>query len=67
MFHDAIDYLRRLASLCLKEFLAVLKDPANRVILVVPVLFQTLLFGYGATFDLNDVPYAVVDQSHGEQ
>ncbi|KAF1042803.1 ABC transporter permease [Xylophilus sp.] len=62
-----IDYLRQLANLCRKEFLAVLKDPANRVILIVPVILQSLLFGYGATFDLHDVPYAVVDQSRGEQ
>ncbi|ACO76325.1 ABC-2 type transport system permease protein [Azotobacter vinelandii CA] len=61
-----IDYLYRLANLCRKEFLAVLKDPANRVILIAPVILQTLLFGYGATFDLNDVPYAVLDQSRGE-
>lgn len=61
-----IDTLRQLANLCRKELLAVLKDPANRVILIVPVLLQTLLFGYGATYDLNDVPYAVLDQSRGE-
>lgn len=62
-----IDYLRRLLNLCRNEFLVVLKDPANRVILLVPVILQTLLFGYGATFDLHDVPYAVLDQSGGEQ
>ncbi|MDO5654302.1 MAG: ABC transporter permease, partial [Brachymonas sp.] len=28
-----------------------------------PTIAQTLLFGYGATFDLNHVPYAVLDQS----
>jgi len=61
------DSLRRLFNLCSKEFLAVLKDSANRVILVVPLVLQCLLFGYGATFDLNNVPYAVVDQSRGEQ
>lgn len=57
--------LRHLANLCFKEFLAVVKDPANRVILIVPPLLQSLLFGYGATFDLNNVPYAVLDQSRG--
>jgi ABC-2 type transport system permease protein len=62
-----INSLRRLLNLCSKEFLALLKDPANRVILVVPLVLQCLLFGYGATFDLNDVPYAVVDQSRGGQ
>lgn len=59
-------YLYQLLNLCRKEFLAVLKDPANRIILIVPVILQSMLFGYGATFDLNDVPYAVVDQSHGD-
>lgn len=62
-----IGYLRMLLNLCRKEFLVALTDPASRVILVAPVILQSLLFGYGATFDLNDVPYAVVDQSRGEQ
>jgi len=62
-----LDYLRQLANLCRKEFLAVVKDPANRVILIVPVILQSLLFGYGATFDLTNVPYAVLDQSRSEQ
>lgn len=61
-----LDILRRLANLCRKELLAVLQDPASRVVLVVPVILQSLLFGYGATFDLTDVPYAVLDQSRGE-
>lgn len=60
-------FLRHLGNLCQKEFLAILKDPASRVILVVPPLLQSLLFGYGATFDLTDVPYAVVDQSRSQQ
>jgi ABC-2 type transport system permease protein len=38
-------------------------DPANRLILVVPVLVQSLVFGYVATYDLADVPYAVLDES----
>jgi ABC-2 type transport system permease protein len=33
----------------------VIKDPANRTILFVPVLMQSVLFGYGATFDLTNV------------
>jgi ABC-2 type transport system permease protein len=61
-----LDALRRLLNLCRKEFLAVLQDPASRVVLVVPVILQSLLFGYGATFDLTNVPYAVLDQSRGE-
>jgi ABC-2 type transport system permease protein len=58
-------YLAQIGFLCRKEVLAVLKDRASRVILVAPVLMQSLLFGYGATFDLSHVPYAVLDLSHG--
>jgi len=61
-----IIYLTQILSLCRKEILALVKDPANRAILFAPALLQSLLFGYGATYDLTHVPYAVVDQSHGE-
>jgi len=50
-------------ALIRKEILALIKDPANRVILFAPAFIQAILFGYGATFDLTNVPYAVVDQS----
>ena len=60
-----LDFLRRIVSLCRKELLATLKDPANRIILVVPSLVESFLFGYAATFDLTNVPYAVLDQSRG--
>ncbi|MCT2399564.1 ABC transporter permease [Novosphingobium mangrovi (ex Huang et al. 2023)] len=59
-----IDTLAKIFSLCRKEVIALLKDPANRVILIGPALVQSLLFGYAATFDLKHVPYAVFDQSH---
>lgn len=60
-----LDFLRRIASLCRKELLAIFKDPANRVILVVPSLIESFLFGYAATYDLTNVPYALLDQSRG--
>ncbi len=60
-----LDFLRRVISLWRKELLAILKDPANRVILVVPSLVESFLFGYAATYDLNNVPYALLDQSRG--
>ncbi|KDC20254.1 hypothetical protein AZ20_2285, partial [Bordetella bronchiseptica E014] len=65
MFARLSAMLRRIAFLCRKETLAIVKDPANRVILIAPVLLQSLLFGYGATYDLNHVPYALLDQSRG--
>jgi ABC-2 type transport system permease protein len=64
MQDNFIALLRRIANLCRKEFLAVLKDPKTRFILVLPALVQSLLFGYAATYDLADVPYAVLDRSH---
>jgi ABC-2 type transport system permease protein len=60
-----LDFLRRIASLCRKELLAIFKDPANRVILIVPSLIESFLFGYAATYDLTNVPYALLDQSRG--
>ncbi len=54
--------LLRILALIRKELLAILKDPRSRVVLIVPPIFQTLMFGYAATFDLNRVPYAVLDQ-----
>jgi ABC-2 type transport system permease protein len=52
----------RIAALIRKEFLAVLKDPRSRFIIFVPPILQCLIFGYAASFDLNSVPYAVLDQ-----
>lgn len=59
-----IDFFRRVANLCRKELLAILKDPSSRVILIVPALMQSLLFGYAATYDLSRVDYALLDQNH---
>jgi ABC-2 type transport system permease protein len=57
------DFLLRVLAVIRKEMMSVLKDPASRTILVVPVIIQSLLFGYAATYDLSNVPYAVLDQS----
>lgn len=59
-------YFFLIFNLCQKEFLSVLKDPSSRVILIMPIIMQTLLFGYAATFDLKEVPYAVLDQSDSQ-
>ncbi|MGA2017234.1 MAG: ABC transporter permease [Opitutaceae bacterium] len=56
--------LYRILALIQKEFLAVLKDPRSRTIIFLPPILQSLLFGYAASFDLNSVPYAVLDQDH---
>ena len=61
-----MEFLWRILNLWRKELLVILKDPANRIVLVAPVLMQSVLFGYAVTFDLNDAPYAILDLSHSE-
>ncbi|WP_221795359.1 ABC transporter permease [Oceanobacter mangrovi] len=63
---ELIAYLHQILVLCRKELLALFKDPSSRVVLVAPVLVQSMLFGYAATYDLNHIYYAVLDQSHSE-
>jgi len=40
------------------------KDPRSRAVMIVPPLLQSLIFGYAATYDLNNVPYALLDHDH---
>jgi ABC-2 type transport system permease protein len=54
--------LLRILALTRKELLAVLKDPRARVSLLIPPILQSLIFGYAATYDLNRVPYVLLDQ-----
>jgi ABC-2 type transport system permease protein len=55
MFHQVL-------ALIVKELLAVLRDARSRMVLIGPPLIQLLVFGYGATFDLNHVRMAIFDQ-----
>jgi ABC-2 type transport system permease protein len=57
-----LDALFRMLALTQKELLAILKDPRSRYNLLIPPILQCLIYGYVATYDLNDVPYAVLDQ-----
>jgi ABC-2 type transport system permease protein len=59
-----LESIRRILGLTWKELLAVLKDPRGRFTLLVPPILQSLIYGYVATYDLNDVPYAVLDRDH---
>ena len=54
----------RILALTRKELLAVLKDPRGRFSLFFPPIAQCLIYGYAATYDLNLVPYAVLNQDH---
>ena len=55
------DFFHNILALCRKEVLILLQDKRNRFILVAPILVQTLIFGYVASYDLNRVEYAVLD------
>lgn len=55
---------QHLVFLCQKELIAMFKDPRMRFLLVAPPIIQGLLFGYAANYNIDDVPYAVVDESH---
>ena len=52
----------RIAALTRKELLSLLKDPRSRFSILIPPILQCLIFGYAATYDLNDIPYAVLDR-----
>ena len=55
----------RLIALIRKEFLALLKDPKSRFVIIGPPIIQLLVFGYAATFDVTDAPLAVYNESSG--
>jgi ABC-2 type transport system permease protein len=54
--------LIRTLALVRKELLTTFKDPRARISLLVPPIFQSLIFGYAATYDLSHIPYAAVDE-----
>ena len=56
---------RRILALMIKEFLALLKDKRGRMVLIIPPIVQLIVFGYAATYDLNDVKYAVYNEDPG--
>jgi ABC-2 type transport system permease protein len=62
MRRTMLEALLRIIALTRKELLAVLKDRRSRMSLLVPAVVQGLVFGYAATYDLNHVSYAVLDQ-----
>jgi len=56
---------QRILALMVKEFLALLKDKKSRFVIIGPPIIQLLVFGYAATFDLSNVPYAVYNEDGG--
>jgi ABC-2 type transport system permease protein len=52
----------RILTLMKKEFVTLLKDPKSRFVVIGPPIIQLIVFGYAASFDLRNVPFAVFDQ-----
>jgi len=62
-----MNILFRILALIRKELIAIFKDPRSRFVLLGPPILQMIIFGYAGTFDLNHVPYVLVDQSHSSE
>lgn len=59
--------LLRILALVKKEFIAMWMDPGTRKILFIPVIIQSFVFGYGATFNLEKIPFLVCDNAKTSQ
>ena len=49
--------LQHILALALKELLALLRDKRSRFVLIGPPIAQLLVFGFAATFDLQNALY----------
>ncbi|MCI0404166.1 MAG: ABC transporter permease [Acidobacteria bacterium] len=58
---------RRLHQMLIKEFIQVVRDKRMRFMLVVPPMVQMLVFGYAATFEIRNVPIAILDLDHSQE
>lgn len=54
--------LQRIIALAIKELLAILKDKQSRFVLIAPPIAQLMVFGYAATYDLNNIPVAIYNE-----
>ena len=55
----------RLRALIVKEFLAILRDPKSRAILIGPPIVQLLVFSYGATLEVKNVDILLLNRDSG--
>ena len=59
--------LNRIYHLMIKEFLAVLRDPQSRLLLVVPPILQIIVFAHAMTQEVKNVTLAVLNQDCGAE
>lgn len=62
-----VQSVRRILALMKKEFLVMWADPGTRKILIIPILVQCIVFGYAVTFNLEHIPYVLLDESQSAQ
>ncbi len=60
-----INALQLILALTLKEFLALLRDKSSRFVLIGPPIAQLLVFGYAATYDLDNISLAIYNEDRG--
>jgi len=56
--------LRRVLTILVKEFQELFRDPKMRAVVFFAPLIQILIFGYAATYDIKEIPTAVLDRSN---
>jgi ABC-2 type transport system permease protein len=57
---------KRIKALIIKETLAVLRDPRNRVALIAPPLLQLFIFSFTGTQDVKNIRLAILNQDSGQ-
>lgn len=66
MTAHTVTVLHRLFALIIKELQSLLRDPQTRVILVLPVLLQVILFPFAATLEVTNASIAIYSEDNGK-
>lgn len=56
-------FTQQVLALLKKELILMWLDPGTRNVLIFPIIIQCVIFGYAATFNLSQVPYAILSLS----
>ncbi len=65
MRNTIFNTIANILALAAKEFLALMRDKRSRIVIIVPPILQLFIFGFAATYDLNDVPVAIYNEDSG--
>lgn len=59
--------MRRLTAYCRREMMEISRDPIRLAFAILGTAILMIVFGYGITFDVEDLKYAVFDQDQTPQ